>query len=86
MGQPSYTTDSIFATNASTVQPLDQPQYATSHLWTQPLQFSSMSDNEIIETVLHADQGFDSTMPDIPIEDASGLSWLDWMNTPEFGF
>jgi hypothetical protein len=87
VGQPSYATDSMSVLDENTLQPLSQPQYLHSNLWAQqPLQFSTMSDTEIIETVLHAGQGFNSTLSDMPMEDASGFMWLDWMNTPEFGF
>jgi hypothetical protein len=86
MEQPNYATGSLFIPTANPMQPLNQPQYSPANLWSQTLQFSTMSDNEIIDTVLHADQNFDSTMSEIAIEDASGFTWLDWMNPPEFGF
>ncbi|KAF2093556.1 Zn(II)2Cys6 transcription factor [Rhizodiscina lignyota] len=63
-----------------------QAQYQPTPFWPEPLQFSAMSDNEIIETVLRAGSGFDTSLPDIPFDDTSGLVWSDWMNAPEFGF
>jgi len=68
--------------------PQSQPQYQPVPFWPEPLQFSAMSDNEIIETVLRAGagNGFDTNVPEIPFDDTSGLVWSDWMNAPEFGF
>lgn len=63
-----------------------QQQYQPSSVWPQPLQFSAMSDNEIIETVLRAGNEFEMALPDIPLDDSTGLIWSDWMNAPEFGF
>jgi hypothetical protein len=86
IGHPPDSSDSTSIPSGSVMQPLSQPVYSPTTLWTQQLQFSTMSDNEIIETVLNADQSLDSTLPDISIDDGSGFIWLDWMNPPEFGF
>jgi hypothetical protein len=86
IGQPLSAEDSVFVPAETTMQLLNQPHHSSSNIWTRPLQFSTMSDNEILETVLHANQGFDLTLSDIPIEEDSGFMWLDWMNPREFGF
>src|ERR1700753_1531771 len=64
------------------------PQYQPTPFWPEPLQFSAMSDKKIIETVHRAGAGtsFDTSLPDIPFDDTSGLVWSDWMSAPEFGF
>ncbi|KAF2183714.1 hypothetical protein K469DRAFT_582241 [Zopfia rhizophila CBS 207.26] len=85
ISQLSNAADSTFVTTADTVQSFNQPQYPAPNLWAEPLQLSAMSGNEIIETVLHAGD-FDATLFDIPMEDTSGFTWVDWMNPPEFGF
>lgn len=84
--QPSHPADPLIVTTGNTMPSLSQPQYPTLNLWEEPIQFSAMSDNEIIETVLHAGQNFGVTLTDIPMEDSNGFMWLDHMNPPEFGF
>ena len=66
--------------------PSAQYQPAAPNVWAQPLQFSAMSDSEIIDTVLRAGNDFELALPDIPMDDTAGLVWSDWMNAPEFGF
>ncbi|KAF2651721.1 hypothetical protein K491DRAFT_606355 [Lophiostoma macrostomum CBS 122681] len=62
-----------------------QPQYPIATSWGEPLQFSSMSGNEVIETVMNAG-GFDTSLFDISLDDANAFGWMDWMNPPDFGF
>lgn len=72
--------------NMAAIPQAPPTQYPSTSMWAQPLQFSAMSDNEIIETVLRAGNEFDLALPDIPMDDTTGLIWSDWMNAPEFGF
>lgn len=80
------------ATNYASNQVFDRPQSQAPHYQepsapTDSFQFSAMSDNEIVETVLRAGSGLDATLADIPMEDLNGLMWSDLtMNAPEFGF
>jgi hypothetical protein len=61
-------------------------------LWSEPLQFSAMSDNQIIEAVNNIGGDLDMALGggggvfqyDNP--NAGGLDWFDWTNLPEFGF
>ncbi|ORY16428.1 hypothetical protein BCR34DRAFT_106170 [Clohesyomyces aquaticus] len=68
----------------SSLQGFSQPQYAFQPSW-EPLQFSTMSGNEIIETVNHAGD-FGAALLDFPTEDVDPMAWMNWMNPPEFGF
>lgn len=56
--------------------------------WSQPLQFSAMSDNQIIEAVNRAGAGATLELPltNFAMNDMTGMDWLDWVNPPEYGF
>ncbi|KAL3470896.1 hypothetical protein BJX99DRAFT_238592 [Aspergillus californicus] len=53
--------------------------------WTEPLQFSAMSDDQIIDAVNRAGTAFGASVPDVPVDDMMGWDWLDVCNQ-EFGF
>jgi hypothetical protein len=77
---PTYQ-DHTFQAGPAQVQTFAQQQYPLSDTW---LQFSAMSGNEVIETVLNAaDQ--ESALWDFPINDANAFTWMDWMNPPDWG-
>lgn len=62
-------------------------QFQDASLSADSLQFSAMSDNEIIETVLKAGPGLDATLADVSMEDLTGFGWSDFsFSAPEFGF
>jgi hypothetical protein len=63
---------------------IDQTSYPPQHGLMEPLQFSAMSDNEIIEAVLNAGPYFNTMLPGIG-EDADFM-YQNWMDPPEFGF
>ena len=73
----------MFATASDHVDSFNQTQYPLA--WGEPLQFSAMSGNEVIETVMNSGD-FESALFDIPMEDMNAFAWMDWMNPPDFGF
>ncbi|KAJ5198446.1 uncharacterized protein N7498_007563 [Penicillium cinerascens] len=54
-------------------------------LWTEPMQFSSMSDNQIIDAVNRAGSAFGASIPDVPFDNMLSWDWLDFAN-PDFNF
>jgi hypothetical protein len=61
-----------------------QASYPIVNSWEQPFQFSTMSSNEVTETIMNSGH-LDSSLFDLPLDDHT-FSWFDWMNPPEFGF
>ncbi|KAJ5736643.1 uncharacterized protein N7483_001768 [Penicillium malachiteum] len=53
-------------------------------LWTEPMQFSAMSDNQIIDAVNRAGSTFGASIPDVPVDDMLSWDWRDFANT-DFG-
>ncbi|KAJ5385372.1 hypothetical protein N7517_003283 [Penicillium concentricum] len=54
-------------------------------LWSEPLQFSAMSDNQIVDAVNRAGTAFGASIPDVPLDDMLNWDWLDFAN-PDFNF
>ncbi|KAL1839584.1 hypothetical protein VTJ49DRAFT_1327 [Mycothermus thermophilus] len=54
-------------------------------LWTEPIQFSSMSDDQIVEALSRVNNEFDPGLSMYPWDDAAALDWLNWSNLPDFG-
>lgn len=48
--------------------------------WSEPMHFSAMSDNQIVDAVNQAGTAFGTTVPDVPLEDM--LQW-DWTSISE---
>ncbi|KAJ5692030.1 hypothetical protein N7462_001453 [Penicillium macrosclerotiorum] len=68
------------------------PALTTTHqslppgdLWTEPIQFSAMSDNQIIDAVNRAGSAFGTSIPDVPLDDMLSWDWLDFATT-DFNF
>jgi len=55
-----------------------QPSASPSLLWMEPLQFSAMSDDQIIDAVNRAGTAFGTTVPDVPLDDMLRWDWLDF--------
>ncbi|KAJ5930787.1 hypothetical protein N7466_006280 [Penicillium verhagenii] len=65
--------------------PLHIPQPALpGDLWSEPMQFSAMSDDQIIDAVNRAGSAFGASIPDVPVDDMLCWDWLDFANT-DFG-
>jgi hypothetical protein len=56
-----------------------------ANLWSQPLDFSAMSYNEVNETVTNSDF-FSAAILDLPWDSNNQLMWTDWLNLPDFNF
>ncbi|OQD67011.1 hypothetical protein PENPOL_c004G00101 [Penicillium polonicum] len=54
-------------------------------LWFEPLQFSTMSDNQIVDAVNRAGTAFGASIPDVPLDDMLNWDWLDLANS-DFNF
>jgi hypothetical protein len=54
-------------------------------LWSEPLQFSAMSDNQIVDAVNRAGTAFGASIPDVPLDDMLNWDWLDIANS-DFNF
>jgi hypothetical protein len=54
-------------------------------LWFEPLHFSAMSDNQIVDAVNRAGTAFGASIPDVPLDDMLNWDWLDFAN-PDFNF
>ncbi|KAF4275677.1 hypothetical protein CNMCM8057_005115 [Aspergillus fumigatus] len=65
---------------------LTQPPMDPSTLWTETLQFSAMSDHQIIDAVNRADSAFGMNIPDVLLEDLMNWDWFDFANTADLGF
>lgn len=61
--------------------PVPHPPLPSGDLWTEPLQFSAMSDDQIIDAVNRAGTAFGASIPDVPLDDMLNWDWLDFANT-----
>lgn len=77
---PSATLDEFGATPTTT-----QEGFVPSMLWSEPMQFSAMSDDQIIDAVNRAGTAFGASVPDVPLDDMMSWDWLD-IGNPEFNF
>ncbi|KAM0117502.1 hypothetical protein ACP6JC_005889 [Aspergillus fumigatus] len=62
---------------------LTQPPMDPSTLWPETLQFSAMSDHQIIDAVNRADSAFGMNIPDVLLEDLMNWDWSDFANTAD---
>lgn len=83
--QPATADTHVYVPPAEPITTFGQSQYPLPNPWGETLQFSAMSGNQVIETVLNAGD-FESPFFDIPMDDANTFGWMDWMNPPDFGF
>jgi hypothetical protein len=78
-----------FSTNVETSlldeDPATQHQYAMTSNWMEPLDFSTMSNDQILESVLHAAPDFNTMLPDLDAANSSYM-WQNFMNPLDFGF
>ncbi|KAF5865849.1 hypothetical protein ETB97_001916 [Aspergillus alliaceus] len=68
----------------SAMPPASQPPFSP-FFWSEPLQFSAMSDGQIIDAVNRAGIAFGTGVPDIPLDDLMSWDWLDIGNVTDFG-
>lgn len=66
---------------------VSQGGFMESGPWAaESLQFSSMSDDQIVEALNRAGNEFDTGFGQLGWDDAASLDWMNWSNLPEFGF
>lgn len=63
-----------------------QTQAAQPHLWPQPLHFSTMSDEQIVEFLNQPHNAFDPAGASLSWEDMDNFEGLSWPNMPGFNF
>jgi hypothetical protein len=63
------------------VQNSNQGQMPGGLLSFEPLLFSAMSDDQIVEAINNAGDQLEAPLPNFQLEDNTGLDWLDWFNT-----
>lgn len=61
-------------------QPMDQQQQHL--LWPEPLQFSTMSDDQIMQVLNQPGNDFEPSFGGLSWDDMNNFDWLHW---PEFG-
>ncbi|OCL06816.1 putative Zn(II)2Cys6 transcription factor [Glonium stellatum] len=71
----------LLPTDATT----DHTEYNDTDFPSGELQFSAMSDNQIIEAISRANTVWDMPISNGELDEMTGLDWFDWGN-PEFGF
>ena len=54
-----------------------------SDFWPQELNFSAMSDDQIIAAVDRADTAVGPSIPDVPLDDMVNWDWIDYINAAE---
>lgn len=61
-------------------------QQAPMYTQHEPLQFSAMSDYQIVEAIEAAGQELETVLPNFQVVDErTGLDWLDWFNMENNG-
>ena len=68
----------------SNIPNTSQEGFAPPMFWSEPIQFSAMSDDQIIDAVNRAGTAFGANVPDVPYDDMS-WDWLDMANL-EFNY
>ncbi|PYI15689.1 Zn(II)2Cys6 transcription factor [Aspergillus violaceofuscus CBS 115571] len=88
--QPEKTSELLPLTQAERSQPPTtggsyEPVIRTQELsslpsmfWSEPIQFSAMSDDQIIDAVNQVDTAFGTFVPGIPMDDLTHWDWLDF--------
>ncbi|CAG7930970.1 unnamed protein product [Penicillium olsonii] len=67
------------------VPPIDHTPRLPEDIWSEPMHFSAMSDNQIVDAVNRAGTAFGASIPDVPLDDMLDWDWLDFAN-PDFTF
>ncbi|KAF2677685.1 hypothetical protein K458DRAFT_409519 [Lentithecium fluviatile CBS 122367] len=75
---------SLFAPATDLLQSPSHQEYPMTTSWEDPFQFSAMSGNEVIETVMNIGD-FDSSLWDLPMQEANSFLWMDWINPLDSG-
>lgn len=78
-GRPSFGVADAMSPNPPPVSGFLEPS-----LWSEPIHFSSMSDDQIVEALSRVGSEFDPGLNMYPWDDAAALDWLNWSNLPDF--
>ncbi|KAL4777936.1 hypothetical protein BJX76DRAFT_188068 [Aspergillus varians] len=82
-------TEALPSTNLDAFGPIPttaQEGFASALFWSEPMQFSAMSDDQIIDAVNRAGTtAFGASVPDVPLDDLMSWDWFD-IGNPEFNF
>ncbi|KAL4923332.1 uncharacterized protein BDV17DRAFT_245929 [Aspergillus undulatus] len=76
-------TEALPPTALNEVNPIpttSQDGFAPAMFWSEPIQFSAMSDDQIIDAVNRAGTAFGTSMPDVPFDDMTSWDWFDMNN------
>jgi len=57
-----------------------QSEHSPGLLSFEPLLFSAMSDNQIVEAINNAGDELEIALPNFQIDENAGLDWLDWFS------
>ena len=57
-----------------------QSEISPGLLSFEPLLFSAMSDDQIVEAINNAGDELEMALPDFQIDENAGLDWLDWFS------
>jgi hypothetical protein len=57
---------------------IGEVEVSSGERYFEPLLFSAMSDDQIVEVINNARDGIDSWLPNAKVDDNSGMDWLDW--------
>ncbi|KAF4121839.1 hypothetical protein GMORB2_1679, partial [Geosmithia morbida] len=79
---PVTTTTSPSTTAANSTTPLSLHDFQRQFLWPETLQFSAMSNDQIMHVLSQPDNDFEPTFDGLSWDDMSNFDWLHW---PEFG-
>jgi hypothetical protein len=75
------------ASPLSAVEPMvAQGAFMEPQIWSGPLQFSTMSDDQIVEALNQAGNQLDPSFGGLSWEDMTNFDWLNWPNLAEYGF
>jgi hypothetical protein len=72
--------DSFIGTSVAGGNNNAQSQISPGLLSFEPLLFSAMSDDQIVEAINNAGDELENPLPDFQIDDNAGLDWLDWFS------
>lgn len=82
-GTPLTTQDMVMDHHSQQQQhPQPQPQQQQALLWPETLQFSTMSDDQIMQVLNQPGNDFESSFRGLSWDDMNNFDWLHW---PEFG-
>lgn len=74
------TQGSFIGTSATGGNNITQSEISPGLFSFEPLLFSAMSDDQIVETINSAGHELEIALPDFQIDENAGLDWLDWFS------